>query len=454
MHSAKDPFGNAITLQQPESAAAVRDFVEGFLAYEPRVLAVLAAAEHDASLIVQACAAALYMFSESPSGVPRARAHLQRAAAAALPCTERERLFASAVQQWVDGQVGDALATHALLARGFPRDLAALKLGQYHAFNLGDAPTMLRLALQCAPAAPEVAWLHGMLAFGHEQCHNLAQAEAAARHALRLRPAEPWAEHALAHVMLTEGRHAEGAAFMQRASAHWQGLSSFMRCHNWWHLALFQIELGDTAAALALFDQQVWGVDKSYSQDQVGAVSLLARLELAGLAGPVDEAGSAALASGPRWDELATHLADRVGDQVQPFLDLQYLYGLARAQRPEADALLANMQQYALAAPPISQVAWQQAAMPAARGLVAHARGQWAVAADELAQALPWLARIGGSHAQRELFEQVYRDALARSGQWATVLNLVKPLANAQPQSRRLAQQLAQTQQALNLPRI
>jgi hypothetical protein len=276
-----------------------------------------------------------------------------------------------------------------------------------------------------------------MLAFGWEQNHRLGEAEAAARRALALQPDEPWAQHALAHVLLTDGRLAEGAAFLQSASAGWQGLTSFMRCHNWWHLALFQIELGDDAAALRLYDSQVWGVDTTYSQDQVGAVSLLARLELAGVA------------VGGRWDALATHLAGRTADQVQPFLDLQYLYGLARAGRPEAETLLANIVRFAPLAPAASRSAWQQVALPAARGLLAHAGGMrnpqhadWSAAADALAQALPGLAGIGGSHAQRDLFAQIHLDALQRAGRLAAVQHLLQPQANAQPQSQRLQRRL------------
>ena len=440
MIAARDPFGNPLQVQREASVAAIAGFVEGFLGYTPRVLEVLDSAEHDPSLIVQAAAAVLWMFSESPAGPPKARAHLERAAAAALPATERERLFAHAVAQWVDADLGGALATHELLAREHPRDLASLKLGQVHAFNLGDSPTMLRLALHAAPAAQDIAWMHGLLAFGHEQCHRLDAAEHEARFALAMRPAEPWAQHALAHVMLTDGRLAEGAAFMARVSAQWQGLTSFMRCHNWWHLALFELELGHDAAALALYDREVWGVDKSYSQDQVGAVSLLARLELAG----VDV--------GARWDELALWLAGRSADQVQPFLDMQYLYGLARAGRPEADTLMANIEAFAPHSPAAAREAWLRVAVPACRGLLAHARGRWSEAADQLEQALPRLASIGGSHAQRELFEQIHVDALQRSGRFAAVQNLLQPRANAQPQSVRRRRRLAAGDAALGLP--
>ena len=415
-----DPFGNALCLQHAGSAAAITDFVEGFLGYTPRILAVLAAAERDESLIVQACAAALHLFAESPAGVAPAQAHLDRARRAGLPCTERERLFASAIQHWAAGDLAAVRAEHEALAAAHPRDLAALKLAQYHAFNAGDSPAMLRLALQALPAAAEVAWLHGMAAFGWEQCHQLDAAERAARHALAMRPQEPWAQHALAHVMLTDGRLDEGASVLRGAGAAaegWRGLTSFMRTHLWWHLALFEIELGHAAAALALYDQQVWGVDKTYSQDQIGAVSLLARLELAGLD------------VGARWAELGGRLTKRTHDQVQPFLDLQYLYGLARAGLPQADVLHVQIERYAADAPEFSRRAWQQVAVPAGRGLLAHARGQWVAAAEQLGAALPNLLAIGGSHAQRDLFEQIHLDALQRSGQLAGAHNQLQPRA-------------------------
>jgi hypothetical protein len=92
--------------------------------------------------------------------------------------------------------------------------------------------------------------------------------------------------------------------------------------------------------------------------------------------------------------------------------------------------------------------------VPAAHGLRAHARGQWAEAADQLALALPGLAGIGGSHAQRDLFEQVQLDALRRSGRLAAVQNLLQPRANVQPQSLRLRRQLHEVYAGLKLPAL
>jgi hypothetical protein len=46
----------------------------------------------------------------------------------------------------------------------------------------------------------------------------------------------------------------------------------------------------------------------------------------------------------------------------------------------------------------------------------AFARGDYAAAADRLGPALPELARVGGSHAQREVFEDTYIVACLRAG--------------------------------------
>ena len=423
-----DALGNPVTLDGEAALAGVNDFVMGLLASEARAVNVLATAASDDSPLVQACAAAVHMFAESREGPPNARPFLARAQARAHEASEREQRFIAAIAAWIEGDIDRAIALHEEQARVAPRDLASIKLGQYHLFNRGDSPGMLRLALAALPHAAEVPHLHGMLAFAWEQCHALEQAEASARRAIGMKRKEPWAHHALAHVMLTQGRLREGHEFLASVADTWTGLNSFMVTHNWWHQALFAIELDRPEEALALCDQRVWGVAKDYTQDQINAVSLLARLELAGCD------------VGPRWQELAGYLAGRTHDQVLPFLDLQYLHGLARAGRPEAAVLMRQIE--ARAAQPAGDAAvWQQVALPAARGLLAHAQGDHAAAVDALGLALPRLLEIGGSHAQRDLFEQVHLDALMRSGRLTGAQHLLQQRCRAQPESLRLRRQ-------------
>jgi tetratricopeptide (TPR) repeat protein len=318
----------------------------------------------------------------------------------------------------------------------------SLKLAQYHLFNRGDSPGMLRVALHALPAAGDVPYLHGMAAFAWEQCHLLKQAEAAARKAIEMRRKEPWAHHALAHVMLTQGRISEGYTFMQDVSDTWTGLNSFMVTHNWWHQALFALEMDRGDEVLGLYDRRVWGVTKEYTQDQVNAVSLLARLELAG----VDV--------GDRWQDLGNYLVARLHDHVLPFLDVHYVYGLARARRAEADTLMRNIERHSASVQDDGKAAWQLVCVPASRGLLAHARGDYASAVDDLAKALPRLMEIGGSHAQRDLFAQVRLDALVRSGQLIGAQQLLQQQLGGQPESARLKRQAAQVYAALGLESV
>ncbi|MDQ6880617.1 MAG: tetratricopeptide repeat protein, partial [Pseudomonadota bacterium] len=330
-----DSLGNPASLQHESSLAALNDFVEGLIGSEARAVNILQAAVVDASPLVQAYAAAVHMFAETRAASRNARPFVERAMASPLKGSPREQGFVRAVRVWVDGDVRQSIALLEQHVRDFPRDLVALKLAHYHLFNVGDSPGMLRLAQAALPAAADVPYLHGMLAFAWEQCHLLQEAETAARRALAMQRKEPWAHHALAHVMLTQGRIHEGHRFLADVSDSWVGLNSFMVTHNWWHQALFALELDSHDEVLALYDGRVWGVAKDYSQDQVNAVSLLARLELAG-----NDVGD-------RWQDLADHMLAHVDDQVLPFLDLHYLYGLARAGRPQADALLRNIELHA-----------------------------------------------------------------------------------------------------------
>ncbi len=438
----QDSLGNLVSLSDPASLRAIDAFAEGFISCEASAADVLDAAGDD-SPIVQAYCATLHLFAESRDAAVNARPFLERARAGASRVTPRERRYIEAVSAWADGNPVRAIALHQEQAREHPRDLASLKLGQYHCFNTGDFPGMLRLALAALPAAADVPYLHGMAAFGYEQCHLMREAEASARRAIQMRRKEPWAHHALGHVMLTEGRLTEGLAFLQDVSDSWVGLNSFMATHNWWHVALFLIDLGRESQALAVYDAQVWGIAKEYSQDQIGAVSLLARFELAGID------------VGDRWQDLSGYLEQRLDDHVLPFLDLQYLYGLARARSPQTDMLLHGIEAFAPQAPPSTRAAWQRVCVPAAQGLHAHARGDFGTAIERLGLALPLLTEVGGSHAQRDLFEQVYLDALVRSGTETTLAaaqGILQQQCNGQPESLRLRRQAGAVYGRLGLP--
>ena len=220
----------------------------------------------------------------------------------------------------------------------------------------------------------------------------------------------------------------------------WTELNSFMLTHNFWHLGLYHISLGAYDKVLALYDQHVWGVWKEYSQDQIGAVSLLMRLELVGV--DVDD----------RWSEVGHYLKARANDLVQPFLTMQYLYGLARAGLPEADELMRHVREHAAQAASFVREAWADVALPACEGLLAHARGDAEACVRKLGAAMPPLLEIGGSHAQRDLFDQVLLDATIRSGRLVAAQRMLELRRQWEPNGVPLNRALANVYQGLGLP--
>jgi hypothetical protein len=212
-----------------------------------------------------------------------------------------------------------------------------------------------------------------------------------------------------------------------------------MLTHNWWHLSLVMIEQGEADRVLDHYATHIWGVWKAYSQDQIGAVSLLARLELAGVE------------VGDRWQDLADHLVPRVHEHVQPFLDLHYLFGLARAGRPEADMMLASVRAHAETSADLVRAAWGEVAVPACEGLLAYARGDFASAARHLLGVLPRMAEIGGSHAQRDLFDQLADDALIRCGRLSLAQNRLEQRRAGNPHSAPTLAKLAGVYRGLGL---
>lgn len=417
----------------------INDFAEGLLAYHPRSANVLATADqHADSALANIQAGMLWMFLERPDAVEKSLPYADRAAGV-NGLNQREQGLLALLRAWQRYDYQSVFSVGKDLYAQYPQDVTLLKILQYHAFNTGNADLMLQLALQGLTANPRFAPVHSMVAFGYEQMHQIDAAERAAMDALQLDENEPWAHHALAHVHLSRGTTRRGLEILTACASSWSGLNSFMFTHNWWHVALFEIVNGSVDAALKIYDERCWGVQPEYSQDQIGAVSLLARLELAG----VD--------TGHRWQSLLPFLETRVGDVIQPFLSLQYLYGLAKAKSPLVPDMLTLIELQA--DDPLvvqDQPIWQEVGITVAQALVAHAQGRFDAAASGLAAVRSSLWRIGGSHAQRDLFEQILLDARLRAGHWQAARKMLEQRRQWEPDSPLLQQQLERVYDRLN----
>ena len=401
-----DRSGLLVSTASPEVVDGIDRFVAEVLSHGKGAAVILDAAVLDpGSTLASACCAALYLFLQTADGTGRAAPWLERArhaaSHAANGATEREQALLAALEAWARGEPEIALALHLEVARRWPRDLLNAKIAQIHQLNCGDRQGMLELADFILSANRDVSYAWGLFAFALEQVGELDAAQAAGERAVAMNRDDPWAQHAVAHVFEARGESDEGIAWLAALSGSWERCSSFMYTHNWWHLALFHLDREEPELALSLYDQRVWGVRKTYVQDQVNAVSLLARIERSGAD------------VGHRWLDVAGHVRPRIFDRQNAFLDLHFGYALARAGEDVAVAKLhSGMADHAArTASPV----WCEVALPAVRGVVAYARGRMREAATWLGPLAGRMRLLGGSTAQQDWFEQMRMDSLVHA---------------------------------------
>ncbi|WP_029057622.1 tetratricopeptide repeat protein [Stappia stellulata] len=325
----------------------------------------------------------------------------------AVGATVREAAVIDALRDWLDGhpraaadRLDTALAAH-------PADPLLMKLVHAVRFVLGDAAGMRRSVETVLDAYDEshsaYGYLMGCHAFALEETGEYDRAERSGRRAVELAPDDAWALHAVAHVYDMTGRAEEGRRWLEANTQTFSHCNNF-RFHVWWHLALMQLDRGDIAAVLALYDEEIRSERTDDYRDISNAASLLMRLEIEGVN------------VGGRWEELAQISQTRIDDRCNLFADLHYMLSLGGGRRRQAaDAMLASVALHAEEPTDLGRVA-ATAGLPAAHGLEAYFRGNFFSAFHHLDQARPTLRGIGGSHAQRDVFERLAIDAALRAG--------------------------------------
>jgi tetratricopeptide (TPR) repeat protein len=293
----------------------------------------------------------------------------------------------------LDGDFVGAGATYDRILDANPRDTLALWAAQVVDYYLGNAQVLAARAKRVLPhwseADPEFHFILSTLAFGLEESGDYAAAEAAARRALELEPQDLRAEHALMHVLEMQGRAHEGLQRRPPATNH-----------LWWHRALFHLQLGDSAAALRVYDRHM---RLGTVADLIDASSLLWRLHLRG----ADVRG--------RFTALAEHWAPFAEDAYCAFNDLHATMAFVGAGRwPLAERVQAAQARRIAAARGANYDMTRLVGLPAVKALVAFGRRDYA-RAESLLRGLPPVAhRLGGSHAQRDVLTLTRAAAAAR----------------------------------------
>ncbi|TNE36950.1 MAG: hypothetical protein EP347_09455 [Alphaproteobacteria bacterium] len=419
----KDAYTLDMTAMDAEAVRAYDAYVQNLLSYGVDYSPIFkAAALSPDNAFLNAHAAAVHMSLEATSGYEAAIPFVEALKENVSAANARERLFCEAVLFQAAQRPRRALEKFLELAVSYPDDIAAIKWGQTQAFNLGHAEALLALGTALTRALPEAPYAQGMLAFGLEQMNDLAGAEAAARRAVAIQSDDAWAHHALAHVFETDGRIEDGLAFLKSQSTSWDDKGVFIREHNWWHMGLYLLDLDRKDEALANYDAHLWGEWPEFGQEQIGAVSMLWRMELRG----VDVGG--------RWQSVAEKVLERGAEHLQPFHDIHFAFALSRLEDEQpVHEFLTSLEAHSKTVNAGMEEVWQKVCLPAAKGVAAYGRGEMGAAYNHMTPIMSELCKIGGSHAQRDLFEQCWLDAGMKCGEKGAVRHRLEERVRARP---------------------
>jgi hypothetical protein len=259
--------------------------------------------------------------------------------------------------------------------------------------------------------------------FAHEEAGNYLAAESSGRRAIELDPGDLWAAHAVAHVMEMQGRRSEGIEWLTALAPNWAG-SHNLQHHLWWHCALFNMERGDNAVALELYDTHFRNLAAPLTVaapdvyiDVQNAASALFRLQRLG----VDV--------GNRWEELADKAETRIGDCLSAFTLPHWLMALtATGRTAAAERMIEAMRASANGSGTVPRIV-RDYALPIAEAQLAYAAGCYAEAVALMRPAIGGMYRLGGSHAQQDVLEQLFVDAALRAGSSADIRLAVERVA-------------------------
>jgi hypothetical protein len=446
--SDKEPFmtladttGHAVSGATPRSLEAYTQAARELLCMvdDPLASVERALAASPEMTMAHVLKAWLHLLGTEPEGVPVAREAC--AAAAALPADARERAHLAAAEALAAGRWREAGRRLEDLSLAWPHDTLALQVGHQIDFLSGDS-RMLRDRIARAlpawdPGVPGWHALLGMHAFGLEENGDYAAAEAQGRQCVEIEPRDSWGWHAVAHVHEMRNRPHDGIAWLQPSSANWAP-GSFLATHNWWHLAMFHLELDDAAEVLRLYDAAIGGTGSPVVVDMIDASAMLWRLQLRG----VDVGG--------RWQPLAERWAPHAAARHYAFNDLHAMLAFVGAGDTAAQQTVLDALGHAAAAAGDNAGFSREVGLPAARAMQAFGAGDFATAAALLRDIRSIAHRFGGSHAQRDLIDLTLIESALRGGDRALAAGLAAERQALRPHSP-LAQRLAQRGRAMSV---
>lgn len=351
--------------------------------------------------------------------VPEARESAETAVKQSSGISQRERQYIDVVSKFVNGQnLAATAAVHEHLAE-FPLDAMILRLAQrlYTQGCTGAGvpdypPRFYHLMTGVAPKYGDDWAFMGQYAWANHEVGLMAEGLDLAERSLNLKPDNGVAVHSVAHVFYELSRDEEGSDFLSGWLEDYDRRAAY-RVHLSWHQALFELARGRYNEALGWYENDIRpAVQGLRYQALADSASLIWRMRIYGDKSPntpwqeiIDLAAPAAARPGPSFRDAHAALAFAAAGDDASFNKL--VDGLqAMANNGDACAL--------------------EATLPLVKGIGAFGEGDYAEAVRLMEPVFPQLTRVGGSHAQRLVFEDTLLEAYLRAEEFDKATAMLK----------------------------
>ena len=417
-----DAWGLPLTTSE-EAAEAYRQGVDRMLAYTLGVDEALERAiELDPNFAL--AHSQLGLFHLFRGNGKRAAELANQAHELADRTTPREQRHAAILGATARGKASEAPALIDEHLNDTPRDAPIVLQwlgGNFYGGGVEKRERMLHKFDSLAPAFGDDWWFLSWHAFANHEMDQLETARSLVQRSLDLRRQNGQAAHAMSHVFFEEHDLSGGADFLGDWLTEFPDRAGFFR-HLTWHQALFLLANGRRSEALALHDETIRpGADEH--GDALGGVadgaSLLWRCHLHDSVGGnangaselpdwraiADLAESAFPRPGTAWVDVHRAMAlAALGDEVGLGKLLDGLNEAADRGHTTAGSVVA----------------------PVVEALSAFGQGDYESAANGLSSVRDLLVTLGGSNAQRDVFEETLVEARLRAGQTEQAMQLLQ----------------------------
>ena len=355
---------------------------------------------------------------------------LAAAEALAAGATDRERKHVAALAAWCRDDIRGMNAIWETILVDHPHDILALRIAHTMHFFLGDLAqmrdSMARVMPRWDESVPGYGYVLGCRAFSLEENNDFAQAEPMGKRAVEINEDDVWAGHCIAHVLEGMGRRQEGIEWINTHEEAWKKRGIFAQ-HMWWHRALHYLEFERFDAVLDAYDREFWTEPSTDNINIGNASSMLMRLDMLGID------------VGDRWDSVAEVCSERIDTRLRPFNDLHYVMALTiNGRRSEAEAILSSMRDFvaANAGKNVTIAAtYRDAAIPVSEAMLAYAAKDYAKVVEIMMPARYRMLPLGGSWAQRDVWERMLIHAALKDDQHGLARTLLAERTDISPTS-------------------